>query len=84
MYLCHLFSTFYPGGAPVTNSFKSLTAASGTVPAALHLPRSCLLEVTHRYTVTFQPFPVPNSRRNFTKITVGRRTNTFVSALLPT
>ena len=85
--LCHLFSTFDRGGAPVTNSsFKSLTAASGTVPAALHLPRSCLLEVTHRYIHrwTCQPFPVPNGRRNFTKITLGRRTNTFVSALLPT
>ena len=37
------FQLLTGGGAPVTNSsFKSLTAASGTVPAALHLPGSCL------------------------------------------
>lgn len=66
------FQLLTRGGAPVTNSsFKSLTAASGTVPAALHLPRSCLAgSYTPLHRWTCQPFPVPNGRRNFPKITL--------------
>lgn len=73
MYLCHLFSTFDPGRCTpwptaVSSPWQLLLVLCQLL---FTFPEAAWLEVTHRYTVEqTQPFPVPNGRRNFTKITL--------------